>query len=428
MKPNFLFLFPDQHRGDWMPWGDKVFAELQTERPRIRMPNVEKLMKRGTSFYRCVTPSPLCAPARACLASGRFYEDCRVPDNEVDYPTDLESFYGKLRENGYSVGGVGKFDLHKVALYWGLEGWVDDLGKIGFTTGIDSEGKWDAIKSYLMESKPRGPFMKYLSDMNLVNDHLADMKTRQGPGGKYNTAATTLPDESYGDTWVGSNGVNMLRNFAKDKPWFLQVNFPGPHEPWDITASMKKRWEDTRFPAAERNTKSDPELINNIRQNYAAMLENIDTQIGRLMDEVEKRGETENTYFIYSSDHGEMLGDIDMFGKVKPDRGSVNVPLVLAGKGIRQNVTSPALADITDLSATILDYAGVPGFNGKFHDAVSMKPVLTGEVSEVRQSVRSALYDWKITIDKQYKTLYRGGAVVAKYDVQNDPWERKNLL
>jgi len=426
MRPNFLFLFPDQHRGDWMPYNDGVFAALKTGRPAIRMPNVETLMKRGTAFYRCITPSPLCAPARACLASGRRYGNCRVPDNDIDYPPDMESFYGLLRDSGYSVGGVGKFDLHKVALKWGPEGWVDDLGKIGFTTGIDSEGKWDAIISYSREPQgPKGPFMKYLTDRGLVNDHIADMGARRGPANKFNVSATTLPDDAYGDTWVGSNGVNMLRTFPAGKPWFMQVNFHSPHEPWDITASMKKKWEDASLPAAERSAPEKSQAINGVRQNYAAMLENIDAQIGRLLDEVARRGEMDNTYIIYSSDHGEMLGDLDMYGKSKPDRGSTHIPLVFAGNGIKENVTSDALAELTDMGATILDFAGI---GNTFNESMSMKPLLEGKSAGLRDTVESALKDWKIIIGKRYKTVYHNGEAQCRYDVIDDPWERKNLI
>ncbi|MCL2833426.1 MAG: sulfatase-like hydrolase/transferase [Treponema sp.] len=426
MKPNFLFLFPDQHRGDWMPYNDNVFKILQTEKPQIRMPNVGNLMRKGTSFYRCITPSPLCAPARACLASGRHYENCRVPGNEFDYPVDMESFYSVLRDNGYSVGGTGKFDLHKVALDWGLDGWVDDLGKIGFTAGIDSEGKWDAIQSLKKEPPgPKGPYMKFLKDNGLLDDHVKDMMTRRGPDNRYNVNPTTLPDYAYGDNWAGSNGVRMLHNFPKDKPWFLQVNFPGPHEPWDITKSMKERWKDAVLPAADRGVPENAAALGKVRQNYAAMLENIDAQIGLLLDEVEKRGETDNTIFIYSSDHGEMLGDVGLFFKSLPDRASVHIPLVFAGKGIRENTVSGALAELTDLPATILDFAGI---TVKFHEAVSMRSVLNGKTDEYRDCVQSALADWKVVIDKRYKTIFRNGKAERKYDTLNDPWERNNLI
>jgi len=408
-----------------MPYEDPIFEKLKTEKPPLNMPNVKKLINSGACFYRCVTPSPLCAPARACLASGLRFSDCPVPDNDVDYPTDTESFYRVLRDSGYSVGGVGKFDLHKATYFWGFDGWVDGLGKIGFTSAVDSEGKWDAIGAYNMTpTGPKGPYMKYLRDKGLDGDHISDMGRRR-EGGKYYTEPTTLPDSAYGDTWVGTNGIKMLKSFPKDKPWFLQVNFPGPHAPWDVTQSMRKRWENISFPAAGNGDASKAADLNRVRQNYAAMLENIDTQTGLLLDEIRRRGDWDNTIIIYSSDHGEMLGDWGRFGKSCPDRGSINVPLVFAGPGIRENICTGALAEITDLSATILDFAGI---SNRFHEAYSMKKVLTGEAASYRRTVQSALSNWKAIIGKKYKIIIQNSEVTEKYNVLEDPLERENLI
>ena len=111
-KPNFLFLFSDQHRGDWMP------CDVRNG-PFLRLPSLCSLMENGTTFTSAVTPAPLCAPARACLASGRRYRHCRVYTNGENYDACLPSFYAALRSAGYFVGGAGKFDLNKAELDWG---------------------------------------------------------------------------------------------------------------------------------------------------------------------------------------------------------------------------------------------------------------------------------------------------------------------
>jgi len=420
-KPNFLFLFPDQHRGDWMPYDDSVFEILKMEKLPINMPNIKKLMQDGTSFYRCITSSPLCAPARACLASGRRYRDCRVPDNDYNYPIDMGTFYSILRDCGYTVGGVGKFDLRKKSLFWGLDGWVDDLGKIGFTAAIDSEGKWDGVNAGKKETY--GPYLKYLHEKGLAGEYLNDMMKRQGYKNIYYTDPTNLPEEAYGDTWVGTNGVKMLRRFPVGKPWFLQVNFPGPHDPWDVTSEMRARWKGVKFPKAERSSTSNADGVNAVRQNYAAMLENIDIQAGLLIDEIKKRGELSNTIIVYSSDHGEMLGDLGLFYKQRPNRGSVSIPLVIWGDGIIQNI-SGALVELQDLAATFLEFACIAY---QYNDSFSLKSILTGKASIHRESVQSALGNWTAVYDRQYKMIYVNGHEQERYDYINDPWERENL-
>ena len=115
-QPNFLFFLPDQHRPDWLGVNKAL---------PLRTPNLDALAARGVRFTRAYTPSPLCAPARACLASGRAYGACRVFGNRQDYPLDLPTYYQRLRDGGCRVAGVGKFDLHKdltKPLFWGLDG------------------------------------------------------------------------------------------------------------------------------------------------------------------------------------------------------------------------------------------------------------------------------------------------------------------
>ena len=102
-RPNFLFLFPDQHRPDWLGC---------TPALPLRTPHLDALAARGVRFANAVTPSPLCSPARACLATGRDYRRCGVIDNGQNTPLTLPTYYQHLRATGYQVCGTGKFDLH----------------------------------------------------------------------------------------------------------------------------------------------------------------------------------------------------------------------------------------------------------------------------------------------------------------------------
>ena len=160
--PNFLFFLPDQHRHDWLGINRRL---------PLRTPNLDALAARGTVFTRAYTPSPLCAPARACLASGRAYGQCRVFNNNQDYPLDIPTYYQRLRDRGYRVCGVGKFDLHKdltKPLFWELDG-SRLLREWGFTEGIDNEGKLDGSNSYLSAGrKPRGPYLDFLAQRVLA--------------------------------------------------------------------------------------------------------------------------------------------------------------------------------------------------------------------------------------------------------------------
>lgn len=420
-RPNILFLFPDTHRGDWMPYAPEVFDRLGLEQPAIRMPQMERLMADGMTFTHAMTPSPLCAPARACLASGLRYDKCGVADNAADYPLNQRTFYSVLKQTGYSVGGVGKFDLHKATHWWGLDGWIDDLGTLGFTEGIDNAGKIDAIISG--KTSPKDPYMKFLYDRGLAQLHIEDMSGRGNC-----TDPTELPEDAYCDNWLTQNGIRMLRDFPADKPWFLQVNFTGPHGPWDITREMKQAWEEAQLPGAAACS-LDAAQINAIRQNYAAMLENIDRNIGMLLDEVRKRGEWENTYVVYASDHGDMLGDLDKFGKCLPERGSVSVPLVVRGPGVRPGAYSEAMVELQDLAGTFVDWAG--GTMPEAIDAISLGPVLAGQAKEHRTYQVSELCwrgrHWKMAADRTHKLIREEDSGMRLYDLSDDPMETRDV-
>ena len=436
-QPNFLFLFPDQHRGDWMPYTEQSLKQKGMEELPLRMQNIRRLMDEGVTFTRAITPSPLCAPARACLAAGLRYDRCRVPSNDEDYPLDLRTFYSVLKEDGYRVGAVGKFDLHKPTLFWGLDGWIDDLETLGFTDGIDNAGKWDGVRSGAHE--PQDPYFKYLHETGLVGQHLEDMGKRRED--KLASHVTTLPDEAYCDNWLTQNGVGLIRNFPKDQPWFLQVNFTGPHDPWDVTPRMQEPWKDVSFPLPVSWGEENRDRIVKVRQNYAAMVENIDRNCGLLIDEVRKRGELENTIIIYSSDHGETLGDHLKFNKSQPERASVDIPFVMWGPGIERGAVCDSLVELQDLTNTIMDLAGlempeaedslslVPILRGEKtgHREYQVSALLSGEKTENREYQVSALTGWQMINDGRYKLIVADGEQNRLYDLDQDPWETNNI-
>jgi arylsulfatase A-like enzyme len=387
----------------------------------VRTPVVRRLAEEGVRFTHAVTPSPLCAPARACLASGMEYGRCRVPSNRVSYPLDQPTFYQALREAGYHVMGCGKFDLHKPELDWGLDG-KRLIREWGFSDGIDNEGKHDGTRAYRQAGGPKGPFMAYLEKLGLAKIHVEDYEKRKGHG---ETFPTPLPDEAYGDNWIARNGLALLDAAPRGKPWFLQVNFNGPHDPWDITASMEKRWRGVKFPQPVRPRDLDAATHERVRQNYAAMVENIDRRCGDLIEKVRERGEIGNTLIVFSSDHGEMLGDHGLWGKRHPHHGSVGVPLVVWGLDVKKGMTVRGPATTLDLTATFLDYAGARAPDGM--DSRSLRPLLAGRAARGREYALSGLEGWRMVTDGRYKYARGWANEPLLFDLREDPGETVNL-
>lgn len=415
-QPNILFFLPDQHRPDWLGTNGGL---------PLRTPNLDRLCGSGIRFANAFTPSPLCAPARACLASGLGYERCCVPSNRENYPPDLPTYYQRLRDAGYRVCGVGKFDLHKdlarpaSELDWHLNG-SRSLEQWGFTEGIDNEGKFDGSSSYRAAGKPKGPYMDYLHKHELAERYVREHAECGQHRGAY---VTSMSDEAYCDNWLSENGLRFLHDFPANQPWHLVVNFTGPHNPMDVTQRMHDRWKDVDFPPPVASDQSEysPEDHQRNRRHYAAMIENIDRQVGRFIDVVRERGELDNTLVVYSSDHGEMLGDHSRWGKSTWYTPSSGIPLIVAGPGISNGLTSDALVSLHDLTATFLDYAVAPKLPAM--ESRSLRGVLEGKTREHRQCVFSGLGGWRMVFDGRHKLILRRDEPCCLYDTKNDPNE-----
>jgi choline-sulfatase len=408
-QPNFLFLFPDQWRPDWTPGNASVPAHL---------PNLTALAARGVQCERVLCASPLCAPSRACLATGRNYDRCGVVNNGNDFPLTQPTFYQALRKAGYHTMACGKVDLHKKTRDWGLDG-KRLLREWGFSDGIDNAGKGDAIGSGAVT--PKDPYMYMLHNRGLAAKHVADMRSRRDYSA---THPTPLPEDAYCDNWIAHNARLLLDRAPKDKPWHLTVNFTGPHNPMDITAAMDASCRGRSYPAPNRNTQYDAAVHRRIRQNYTAMCENIDARIGEIIGAVAQRGELENTLIIFSSDHGEMLGDHNRWGKHVPYQASAGIPLIVSGLDARKGVRSNALAGLIDVTATFLDYAGAAPLPAM--DAISLRGLLSGRKHTHRTVVHSGLEEWRLVWDGRYKLIKGYGSEYRLYDLNLDPLENEN--
>jgi arylsulfatase len=414
-QPNILFLFPDQWRGDWVGCVSDI---------GLRTPHLDALAARGMTFTQAYTPSPLCSPARACLALGRDYEHCGVPANRHNTDTGLPTYYKGLRDAGYEVAGVGKFDLHKPDLYQGPDG-QDKIHDYGFTDGCDNAGKWDAVIEFGMDpDNPRDPYFAYLKSRGLDRVHANAMRN----GIEHPTGAwiTPLPDDAYCDNWIAENALSFLRRFPEGRPWHLVINSTGPHEPFDVTWDMHQAWKDADLPLPVNNTIDRPEAVLARRRHYAAMIENIDRHLGLFLAEVERRGESDNTLVVFSSDHGEMLGDHGRWSKSVPYAGSAHIPLIVAGPGVRHGVQHDGPVMLQDLANTYLELAGAESLPGD-GESMSLTRLLDGSVTDHREVATSGLPDWRMSFDGRYKLVTEKDKGDILWDLEDDPTETVNL-
>jgi len=206
-----------------------------------------------------------------------------------------------------------------------------------------------------------------------------------------------LPPPLYEDNWVGGHALGMLKKRPSNQPWFMQINWPGPHPPFIVNEEMIKRTANKTFPLPQDYTVDENTHADNIevRRLYAAEIENLDDWFGKFVDAVAELGDADRTVICVSSDHGEMLGDHNDWSKSKPWEGSAHVPLACTGPPSlvkpRQLITHPV--STMDLAATWLDFARVqPARSGMtLVTSASLRGVLNGSETANRRFVASGL-------------------------------------
>jgi arylsulfatase A-like enzyme len=410
-QPNILLFIPDQLRADAVGPGNALGT---------RTPNVDRLMRRGVNFTRAICPSPLCGPSRACLATGLEYDRNPVPSNAFSISETGPNLYRQMAGTGYEVLTCGKVDLLKGELDWGRDGQhtangISRLKQLGFTGGLDSAGKHATLMAY--DAGAPEPYICFLRDRGLEDAYVADMRKRRsfalgpdrilypGAGPNYvHTLPSDLPEDAYQDNWIGQCGLDLLDAAATSgRPWFLQVNLAGPHEPVNITKKMAASVTDRDPPLPANRGGLDAEQHRAIRRNYVAMAENVDAIFGRYIAMLERTGQLDNTIVIFTSDHGEMLGDAALWEKSVGHQPAIGVPLVIAGPGVVAGGRTDQPATILDLHATLLALSGADPLPDV--DSRSLLPVLADPSVRLRDVVFSGLGNWRIAFDGRFKMV-----------------------
>ena len=421
-KPNILLLVLDQWRHDW----DGLHLDTPNGPLPLQMPFLQSCAERGMRFTQAYVPSPLCAPVRACLASGKEYDHSGVSGNHADdLPFHTMTFYRLLRDKGnYHVMSCGKDDLFHGDSNFPFDPneKYQDVMDLGFSDASRSAGKTRVTK----ENKDSGePYRAYLlgSTMPLesgrnVSGMEAFTACHNGKTGiGTNCDATSFTSDIYPDDFVKNEAIALLDRAPLNKPWFLQVNFPGPHPPIMSTAKMAQSVRDRLWPlpiegqeaymAGCPQSKHDSfEPVSGERCNYAAQLENLDNLLEQIVNKVKDKGDLDVTVVCITGDHGEQLGDHGNSGKEMPWQSSISVPLICFGPNIPMGTVHSEPVSTLDLPGTFLDLASV----GKTEPMTleSLLPVLLDDsVTPRRSFVSSGLDTWRLVVKESHGSSYK---------------------
>lgn len=339
MKPaNLLFILSDEHNRDILGcYGNPV----------VRTPHLDSLAARGTRFTSAYTPCPICVPARASLATGRWVHQTGSWDNAFPYDGSIPSWGHRLKAQGYRV---------------------DSIGKLHFRSAGEDHG-------FTQEHDP-------LHVVDGVGDLLGCLRDDPPPRQKMSGVREAGPGHStyleY-DARIARQAVAWLAEHRRDeRPWVLFVSFVCPHPPYIApprlfelyppeSLPMPPQWRPAEQPGhpAQRRFRErfglgdwEEETVRNAIAAYYGACTYLDERVGEVLGALETHGLTERTRILYTSDHGECLGARGLFGKFTMYEESVAVPLLLAGPEVPAGQTVTAPVSLVDCFPTVLEAVG----------------------------------------------------------------------
>lgn len=415
-RPNILFLLADDMRPD-------CISALGN--PNIRTPHLDELVARGMTFTRATCSYPICVVSRAEMLTGCHGWENGVMGFRGNKPNEkLTDWAEALRDSGYRTWHVGKWHVSGRP---STRGYTDVAGLFGSGGGkYWKEGQTD-WKGF--------PITGYRGWIFQTDDG----KTKFPEMG---VGVTPDISEKFADAAISLIEQNP------DEPWFCHVNFTAPHDPLFIPPDMEGRYSPGDMELPENYMPVHPfdhgnfdgrdeallswprtkEAVKDLLHVYYSVIEDMDTQIGRILEALEKTGELDNTYIIFSSDHGMSCGSHGLRGKQNMYEHTINVPFVFTGPGIEQGSVTEAQIYLRELFPTTCELVGVE--IPKSVSSPSFAPVLTGDESE------GHTYIYGYYTDTQRMIRSAAGLKVIHYpqighwqffDLNEDPNELNNL-
>ena len=414
-RPNIVLVMVDQLAHD---------AIAALGHSAVVTPHLDALVKSGVTFTNAYCNAPICAPSRASFMTGKLVRYTGVYDNGAELPAAAPTFLHHLNRAGYTTVLSGK--MHFVGpdqLHGFQERLTTDLSPAGFLLTPD----WR-----------RGAY---------PNPGTSVERLRYGPVRDW-TLQLAYDEE------VLHVALARLRQLREESaPFFLCASFAHPHDPFQVPEAFWNLYEGKVVPpphAPARALKDlhpfnrwiqlhheadmflDPQETEQARRAYYAVVSYADSLVGRLVSEL-KRLAFDNTLLIFTSDHGEMLGEHGMWFKRTFYDGATKVPLIVGGNGLEPAVRNEVVS-LVDLSATLLDLADVPDKEAWLADmdGDSFRPLLTGTAAWKNSAVseyyaEGTVQPMLMLRQGRYKYVYVHEHAPLLFDLETDPLELDDL-
>lgn len=408
---NVVIIYSDDHTYQALgAMGNKI----------ISTPNLDKLAKSGLLFTQAHVmgghQGAVCIPSRAMLMTGRYVN--RLPSDGSVIPDSLISLPEILRENGYKTYHTGKWHSDKASHHR----MFSDGGDI-FFGGMHFEKDGGQFNPMVQAFDPAGTF----------------------------PVTSRRKSDIYSSTLYTSNAVGFLRSEkAKSGPFLCYIALTSPHDPRTPPEPFDQLYDAASIPLPKNflpkhpfdngdlnvrdeqllPTPRTPEAVKKEIALYYGMISEMDAQVGRILDALEKEGLKENTLIVFAGDNGLAVGQHGLLGKQNLYEHSIRVPLIFSGPGIPENKKADGFVYLSDIAPTIYEYLKMPA--PKTVEAKSLMPVIKDQKVKVRENIYNVYGHWSRSIktaDGMKLIVYNvaGKETTQLFDLKKDPLETINL-
>ncbi|MGY9051945.1 MAG: sulfatase-like hydrolase/transferase [Alphaproteobacteria bacterium] len=418
MEPkNLIFIMADEHNSNFLGVAGNKY---------IKTPNLDSLARDGVLFNNAYTPSPLCVPARAAMATGKHVHNISYWDGAHAYDGKIKGWAHELRDKNYNVTSIGK--LH-------YKNWDIDTG---FTETIEPMHLKDGLGDLfglLREEMPPKLACKRLSE-------------ELGRGDcEYLEYDRTITKKAC--SWLD----NIVKN-PTEKPWVLFISYVSPHYPLIAPPEFYDLYDDIDLPMPEYVDKNSDKLhswIKGIRkgwpyddymdddkrkvaiQAYYGMCSFMDSNVGKVLGKLKNLGLYEDTMKIYASDHGECLGNRGLWGKMTMYQDASSIPMIIAGPEINGNEICETPTTLLDIYPTIFDCLDINLNNEKSNlPGKSLIEISQNDYDNKRWVLSEyhgagSVGGAYMLREGDYKYIYYVEHRCELYNIKNDPDEHNNI-
>ena len=418
---NLLVIMSDEHNPKMLGAGGH---------PLVKTPNLDRLAERGTRFDRAYTNCPICVPARACFATGRYVHDNEYWDNSIAYDGRIEGWGHKLQAAGIRCESIGK-------LHYRME---------SDPTGFDKQHIPMHIKD--------GVGMIHLSIREQFPNFTPPTKKKgSGAAGIVLNAGRGESEYTRYDRHVAALACDWIREAAThEAPWVLFVSFVTPHYPLVAPDEFFDLYPVDEMPMQKLDHHTDyqhhPWMDGYVRSNarsdasddqhrtafaaYLGLCSFMDAMAGQVLTALEESGAAANTRVLYTSDHGDNAGARGFWGKSNHYEEATGVPMIVAGLDIPSGKTSHTPASLVDFYPTIVEAAGVANVDGEKLPGRSLIDLANAPDDPDRIAFSeyhaAGSPSGSFMIRKgRYKYIHYVGFEPELFDMETDPEETTNL-